>query len=225
MKFTHYFHLGFAALVLLMFGALCATDARADTLGFTAPGGSIATQTPNGAVDLGMVFTANSTFSVDALGIYDLSNLTGSEQVGLYNSSGTLLASATVTLTDPVTNGYLFQSITPVTLTAGSTYTVDAYVGSNPWAIGPAPTTPSSVTFKYNDYLYSGGLAFPTTTGGAGPAYYGPNFEIGTGNPDPPPVPEPSGFAFVTLAVLAGCLYLRKQRSMPAANGITSASI
>ena len=72
-----------------------------------------------------------------------------------------------------------------MTLTAGHTYTVDAFVGPNPWGYGPAPTQVPQVTFLYDSYLYSSALAFPTSTGGSGPAYYGPNFQIGGAVPEP----------------------------------------
>jgi hypothetical protein len=190
-----------------MLGAIGATDARADTLAFTSPGGITTDVNPNVPVNLGLVFTANSTFSVDALGIFNQTFLTSSEQVGLYDSSGNLLATATVALSDPLVSGYLFHSITPVSLTAGHTYTVDAFVGNNPWAYGAAPIT-TNVTYKYNDYVYGSSLAFPSSTGGAGTAYYGPNFEIAA-NTDPVPEPGSSGL-LVIVVMLAGCLYFRK---------------
>lgn len=201
------YHSYITALVLALFGALGAHNARADTVAITSPGGLTTNVNPNDPVNLGLVFTANSNFSVDALGIYDESGLTGSEQVGLYNSSGTLLASATVSLSDPVVDGYLFQSITAVALTAGQTYTVVANVGNNPWAYGPAPTT-TGVTFTGADYLYGSSLALPTMASGV-PAYYGPSFEIAATDP----VPEPSNFGFlVTAALLAVFVSKRKQR-------------
>jgi len=166
-------------------------------------------------LNLGLTFTANSTFLVDALGIFNQTVLTGSEQVGLYNSSGNLLTSTTVTLSDPQVNGYLFQSITPVTLTAGHTYTVVANTGNNPWAYGStAPNQASYVTYNSHAYLYTSSLAFPTLTaseaGGPSGAYYGPNFEIAATTD---PVPEPGGFGpLAALAALAGYLYHRKIR-------------
>ena len=145
-------------------------------------------------VVLGNVFTANTNnISVNALGFYQQPNLTGSELVGLYNQSGTLLASVTVLLTDPTASGFFFHNITPVALTAGTQYTVAAQVGNNPWSYGPAPTTPADVTFNYNDYLYTNVLAFPTTQHGSGPAYYGTNFEFTT--------PEPGFYGALALSL------------------------
>jgi hypothetical protein len=68
-------------------------------------------------------------------------------------STQALLASTTVLLTDPETDGYLFQSIAPVALTSGHEYVVVAFVGDNPWAYGPNPIQNSSVTFDGSTYL------------------------------------------------------------------------
>lgn len=101
-KLKHLFSFGVAALMLAMLGAIGATDARADTLALTSPGGLVTDVNANVPVNLGLVFTANSTFSADALGIFNQTFLTSSEQVGLYDSTGNLLASATVALSDPL---------------------------------------------------------------------------------------------------------------------------
>lgn len=133
--------------------------------------------------------------------------------MGLYNSSGTLLASATVVLSDPQVSGYLFQSITPVALTAGDQYTVDAFVGNNDWSYGStAPNQAADVAYDYHDYLYTSSLQFPVNTsgaaGGPGGTYYGPNFDIA----GPSAVPEPGslGLLATALALLMGCLRYRK---------------
>ncbi len=156
-------------------------------------------------VNLGDVFTANTSFSVNALGAYYEPDLVAPETVGLYDSSGNLLASASIPLTNTVVDGYLSQSIAPVSLTAGNQYTVVEFVGLNPWSYGSAPITAPQVTFNYDDYLYTGALAFTATTGGSGPAYYGPNAGIAT--------PEPGSLGLVAAVfALAGCLRCRRMR-------------
>ena len=150
-----------------------------------------------------MVFTIGSAITVDALGIYDMPTLTGSEQVGLYDSVGTLLGSTTVTLADPITGGYRFQSISPLALLPG-TYTVDAEVNSNPWAYGVSSQA-AGINFLNNDYLYASSLEFPTDVGGSGPAYFGPNFEF-----SPTPVPEPLTLSLFG-AGLAGAAAIRRR--------------
>src|ERR1700682_4378734 len=98
MKLTHLFSRSVATLVLATLCVMGAPDAMADTLAINAPGGITTNFNPGVLVNLVIMFTANSTFSVDALGIYYQSSLTAPEQVGLYDSSGNLLASATVAL-------------------------------------------------------------------------------------------------------------------------------
>ena len=161
------------------------------------------------------MFTANNNFSVDALGFYldpKDSNITGPEQVGLYDSLGNLLASATVSTSGPVVDGYVFQSITPLGLTAGNTYTIDAFTGNNDWEYSStAQNASSDVTFGLHDYDYTNTLAFPTATGllaAGGPAgtYYGPNFEIGGGTP------EPAEWLIMSMGIAAIGVALRLRR-------------
>ncbi len=205
LRFDRYQVLG-SALALILAGGFCAPAAKADFLAFTAPTTGLNTTAPDeGSVNLGLVFTPNFTFMVDALGFYDGLGVTGSEEVALYDSTGDLLASTTVTLGGTLVNNYLFQSITPVTLTAGDTYTVDAFVATNGWTFGPVGTV-NGVTFSNDSFLYSSALAFPTNTGGGGPVYYGPNFEIVGAN-----IPEPGSFSLLLIAAaLASFVYFRK---------------
>jgi hypothetical protein len=199
-------------LSLFVFGVLAGTNAAAGTVAFTPPGAVTPAGEPNDPVNLGNVFTANANFSVAALGFYNQPDLTGPETVALYNSSGSLLASATVLLSDPMVDGYLFAAITPVALTAGDQYTVDAFVGNNDWSYGStAPIQASDITYNYHDYVYTSSLEFPTDTASAagGPAgtYYGPNFEIESVSR----VPEPGSLGLLVAAVLLTyCLHYRR---------------
>ena len=152
---------------------------------------------PNNPVNLGMVFSANSYISVTGLGFYADPAATASETVTLYNSSGGVVVQTVVPLSG-LSNGYFWAPVTLTGLAAG-TYTVSAYVGDNPWAYGAAPTTASQITFLNNDYAYAGSPAFPTNTGGSGPAYYGPNLMF--------TVPEPS-FLLMLFAGLASVILM-----------------
>ena len=135
-----------ATLVLLS-----ASAARADTAGisFTSPGNSI---NIGAGFSLGFVFTATSSFAVDSLGYYDNGGLTEIHQVGLYNSSRTLLASATVTGTGTQVGFFNYTAISDVDLIAGQTYQVvgtsglvDPYTFKQ-WAFPPLPISPSIKT-------------------------------------------------------------------------------
>jgi hypothetical protein len=181
--------------------------AKADEIAFSAAQINSPTDYQAGIpVNLGMVFTIGSGINVDALGIYDLPDLTGPEQVGLYDASGTLLTSATVGLGDTASSGYLFHGITPLALAPG-TYTVVAQVNDNPWAYGLSSEA-AGINFQYDDYLYTSSLQFPTTPGGSGPAYFGPNFEFSA-------VPEPFTLSLFG-AGLAGVTALRRRKNATA---------
>ncbi len=207
---------------LLTLGAMAAfsllplSAAQADVIAFsTASIDSPADYQAGIPVNLGMVFSISSAITVDSLGIYQLPDLVGPEEVGLYSSSGVLLTSTTVNLADPTSGGYLFHGITPVILLPG-TYTVDAQVNNNPWAYGVSAEAPG-INFLFDDYLYSSSLQFPTQTGGSGPAYFGPNFQFSAASVSPTStIPEP-----LTLSIfgagLAGLAALRRRRNEPKA--------
>jgi hypothetical protein len=197
-------------LVLAPFGV---TDAMAD-IAFTAPDG--APQTTNfGAanVNLGLVFTANSNFFVDALGVYYQGSTiptSGSEMVGLFDHSGNLMVSTTVTFTAGAP-GYQFTGITPVQLTGGDQYTVDAYTEGNSWAFGTTPTPNSRIAYDGSTYDYTNSLTFPTFTFfGPSTSYYGPNFDIGDGYAV---APEPGSYAALILAFGGTMLITRLRRA------------
>lgn len=174
-------------LVLAITLIAMAGSARADYVGFMAPGSVQTGLGANNPVNLGMYFTADTAFSVTSLGIYADPGLAASEQVGLYDfSTKALLASATVQLTDPETDDYLFHAITPVTLTAGREYAVVAFVGNNPWTYGDltAPIVNPEITYDGSGYNYTNTLTLPTFDGGTS-SYYGPNFTIAGAVPEP----------------------------------------
>ena len=167
-------------------------------------------------VNLGLVFTPNANISVTALGVYfqggDVPN-NGSESVGLYtgdlnNPTANLLASENFALPSIGSAGYLFESLdTPVSLTSGDVYTVVAYTNGNSWAYG-STTTPSSITFSYDDYNYTNVLAFPDNGNGSGPAYYGPNFEFSASA-----TPEPGFYGLLGLGLGGVAAAVRRRKS------------
>ena len=119
--------------------------ASAGTVGLDfSPGNIGAVGVTSGAETNGYAFQDVTSTSVVALGSWDY-GISGTVSVGLWNSSGVLLASTTVNGTQtPVGSApRVFSSISPVALTPGDTY----YVGSlapyiaydvNPVTIAPA---------------------------------------------------------------------------------------
>src|SRR5580658_1102532 len=106
---------------------------------------SIPPITPSGPVNLGMVFTPTVDISVNALGFYDTPGTT-SETVTIYNSSQAIVAQTLVSDSGPVTDGYFWQSITPVALVAGDQYTVSAFTQFY-WSSEVVPIVNSSITY------------------------------------------------------------------------------
>ena len=123
------------------------------------------------------------------LGAFDATGnagLNANELVGLYNSSGTLLSSATVLAgtADPLVDGFRWVNISPVTLTAGQTYVADlAPDALDAWAytnLGQHGSLFSpSITYGTSLYTYDGaGLHFPTGDYGY-ESYLGPGLSVG----------------------------------------------
>ena len=121
-----------------------AVPAFGNVSAFTAASGL--SFTGGGPVNLGLSFTVNDTITVDALGFYDIApSDNSSTPVAIYTSSGTLLASTNVPSSAGQVDGYLFQSISPITLTAGDSYVVDELTANGNWDYGGAgpPPTPA----------------------------------------------------------------------------------
>jgi hypothetical protein len=145
----------------------------------------------------GWSFQPTTAISVTSLGVFD-DVITGQSPltVGLWTQTGSLLASATVTSSDPLVNQTVYQSITPVTLTAGVTYLLGAYSldGSVyiPVVNPPGGSVMTSPEIQLGAAIWStnGISTFPdTTVGPPGSAILAPNFEFSD-------VPEPSVEAF-----------------------------
>jgi len=191
-----------ATLVLLS-----ASAARADTAGvsFTSPG----TAFNNGVgFSLGFAFTATGDFTVDALGYFDNNGLTEVHQVGLYNSSGTLLATATVSGSGTQVGFFNYTPISDVDLIAGQSYQVVGTSGViDPYAFDPVGfTTASNVTFDNSVYTPGDTLAFGTSTD-SNIGYFGPNFEEVSAST----VPEPSTLALFGTGLLSACGLVRRR--------------
>lgn len=166
----------------------------------------------------GWSFTTNQAITVDALDdwVYTVANTPGL-QVRLYGANQATITSATLTTadaTEATASGFQLytQPITPVTLSADATYyiasdLVPAASGGGYIAVmnGPVTTDPS-ITYGYG-VLTNGTDQNPTTdifSGGANPAYFGPDFDIAT--------PEPASLAVLGLGAVGLLLKRKKSR-------------
>ena len=97
----------------------------------------VSTTPTNSDETVGWTFTVNAPIDVTALGVFDSgeNGLATSHAVGIWNSAGVLIASATVAsgTTDPLTNQFRYVGITPVILGSG-TYTIGALWSGQPSA-------------------------------------------------------------------------------------------
>src|ERR1700722_17603554 len=110
-----------ALMVTLATSAQASVEAMLDFDGPTNAAFSAISSVVNRS--LGWTFQPTTDIDVTALGAFDyIVPTTGVLDVGLWDATGTLLASGTVSATSTSINQSLYQSITPVTLTAGQTY-------------------------------------------------------------------------------------------------------
>ena len=188
----------------------------------TSPGTGFNTSY-TGSYNLGYQFTVGSSaLSVTSLGFYDYSagsfsfegpGLGGIHPVGLWTTSGTLLASVVIPSgISPLKNSFVFQSLgTPVVLSATTDYVLSAFWSSNADKVIANFTSSANPSFAADVTLVgsrnipgsSPSFAFPSNGGTAnGFSWIGPNMEY-TVVPEAV-VPEPSTYA----ALLAGAASL-----------------
>jgi len=202
----------FRGAVLAM--ALLATPspALAASLGIDITGAGIAGQNPV-AFTIGWGVDVVSPVRVTALGLWDegSNGLLVSHEVGLWNGSGTLLASTTVpagTAADnavPSVQGngqWLFEDIADIVLPVGhfvlgSTSTGDDFRANQAGFI----LDPDLANFDPAQFAVGANLQFPDldAEGSLGISLFGPNFLL---EPVVKPVPLPASLALLGLGLL-----------------------
>ena len=181
-------------LVALLFASLAAGTLPAQTAALTSPGSGSASSASQA---IGYTFTLSSPQSLDSLGLYDTGLSVTTQEVGIWNASGTLLASADVDVTAAGTGSFVYSTaITDSmgftgTLSASTDYTIGTYGSAGLLYDSSAPTTSSAISLVYGNYSAASG-AFEDPTSGSGTYYVGPNFTYGTAT-----TPEPSTWALV----------------------------
>ena len=162
-------------------------------------GGSLAT---SGSDQLyGWIFTANSTFDVSALGVYDTDGdgLSIAHDVGLFNrATQALIVSTTL---GPGVAGALDAGFRYTALGSNVQLTADDYVIVMTMPVGTAdtqfinasaPTTDASISYITSAFDSGSVLAFPNpiNNGAFKEGMFGPNFEIVPPTcPNPKPMP------------------------------------
>ncbi len=124
--------------------------------------------------NMGWEFTAVTNCQVKALGAYDYQSngLAGSMPVTLYDVNGTVLATTTLTSSDPLNGGFRYRDLnTPVNLTAGNRYMVAAYYSVTDYFIYSVTGTLDS-RISYYGAAYAASTGAPTTRFAANPMHY-----------------------------------------------------
>jgi len=197
---------GISMRQLILLSAFAASSAMATAvLSFNTSGAS-----SGGEYDqsVGWEFTVNSTITVTGLGWYDQNGdgLQMAHEVGIWNSTGTLLTSGTVAAgtTDPLDGLFRTVSISSIVLTPG-TYIVGGEnfsTNTEQLAFGVTPTTISSISFVGGEFSAADGIfEEPTNLTGNSNCCWGPSFSVSA-------VPEPGavalcGFGLLMLGVVA----------------------
>jgi len=200
---------GFAVMAVILFNQPCIAQESPAITGHNLVG-TVSGLARN--ITEGWRFTANSDIQVMRLGVWDLfsDGLNASHDIGLWDASGNLLASATVPggTAAALINDFRYVSITPVALDAGHDYLIGALYVPSPMddylggASGNTFTSDPRITWR-NRARYSAtagaALTFPSETAPFAGAF-GPNFTL---------TPEPATLSLLALGGLA--LLLRRK--------------
>jgi hypothetical protein len=157
--------------------------------------------------NIGWQFSVSAPITIDGLGLFDVnpSGFGETHQVGLWDNSGTLLASATVTsgstLVNSVSNSgdWLFENIAPVLLAPG-TYVTGAFFATSADSVMASATitTIPQISFLASRASMEGAFAEPGVYGLVEPGVFAANVRVQTAA-----VPEPTTLALIGTGLVA----------------------
>ncbi|MGH8290652.1 MAG: PEP-CTERM sorting domain-containing protein [Steroidobacteraceae bacterium] len=163
----------------------------------------------DGSWSLGFEFSPTTALDVSALGFYNanltggsvgLSNCTGCGEVGLYNSTGTLLVSGQVTSSGAQVGDFNYVSVPTTGLIAGQDYYLLAETGNADYTFDPNGLG-INPDINWIGELETRGSSLTFTTNGEANEYpgwgiYGPNVELSSS------VPEPGSLMLIALGLV-----------------------
>lgn len=168
---------------------------------------------------IGWEFTISASITVTALGVWDENGdgLGEDHQVGIWASTGGVpLVSTTVTTTDPLIDGFRYNTITDYQLEPG-TYVVGAYMptGSDGGAADADYSTISPVTYTRNLYLYGAGFTIPTDVWeGFDGGNFGGNFRFRSTQSQPIPTLSEWGMIIMSLILAGSAIWMIRRRQV-----------
>jgi hypothetical protein len=160
----------------------------------------------NGSWAFGEVFTVNQAITVTALGAFDANgdgfSTPGGIQAGIFNfTTETLLTSANVLSTDPLTDGFRYHTIAPLTLLPGVVYDDVVVSGSDLYNIDTNFTVAPEINLSGYAYGQSTTLQILKNFTGSERIWMS-NFEFGG-----TAVPEPSSLVLVSIGAIGAGLF------------------
>ena len=181
--------------------------------------------------NVGFDFTPTANESVTSLGFFNYNGtatagagLTNAHSVGLYDQTGvlltsTLIAAGAVGTADTNGSVFAYNSVAPITLTAGQHYTLFGTAGTSPgdgFVQNATGVIYNGITYNKNQYnvstTLSGARLAGAGTDGQQPGYFGPNAIIASAA-----VPEASSsIGLGVLLALGGMALIARKKSVKA---------
>jgi hypothetical protein len=149
----------FVAIAMVGFVTVAPVTAAELGLDFSSPPLSQSVVELHNQYSLGYLFQANTNLTVTGLGTFDngsLTTLPSLQQVGLWDSSGNLLASAFTGGNSTQIGLWAFSSITPITLIAGNDYVVGSQGDAIYGVVGTPVTVNPNITFLSSAFYFQG---------------------------------------------------------------------